>query len=316
MRIVFAAPENAWGGFLGVIRNKLPQHEFIATGRFGVDSLAAADVLIPTMCPVTRSLLAGADRLKLVQQCGSGLEGVDIQAASDLGIAVANVPTEISGNADSVAEVGIYLMIGLARNVRGMARSLMERKMGEPKGMAVKGRTAGLIGLGGIGRALIRRLKGFDMQVMGIRRHRPQAALQELGLDWAGGPDALPVLLQRADFVFVCLPMTPANRHLIDAEALAHMQPHAFLINLARGGLVDREALLKALEGDGIAGAGLDVFWEEPPDPGDPIFHCNVLATPHIAGSTDLSMEGIAHAVANNIQRVENGRKPLYCATP
>jgi len=134
LNILFVAPENAWGGFLGIIRNRLPQQRFTATGRFEVENLAGIDVLIPTMCPVTRQTLSQADRLKLTQQCGAGLEGVDIAAAVEKGIFVANVPTDISGNAASVAELGIYHMIGLCRDVHGMAKSLKARKMGQPQG--------------------------------------------------------------------------------------------------------------------------------------------------------------------------------------
>jgi len=136
MNIVFAASENAWGGFFGLIRSELPQHNFEATGGFGVDSLRGFDVLIPTMCPVTEDLLGKNDRLRLIQQCGAGLELVDLQAARKRNIWVANVPTNISGNADSVAELGIYMMIGLSRDFRGMARSLRDKKMGEPRGKA------------------------------------------------------------------------------------------------------------------------------------------------------------------------------------
>ena len=108
MKILFAAPENAWGGFLNLIQSAVPEHEFKATGGFHIDTLAGYDVLIPTMTTVTRETLKSCDRLKLIQQCGSGLELVDIDAAVAQGIRVANVPTDISGNADSVAEVGIY----------------------------------------------------------------------------------------------------------------------------------------------------------------------------------------------------------------
>lgn len=312
MKILFAAPENAWGGFLGMIRSQLPEHDFVASGRFGVDSLEGFDVLIPTMCRITRDVLEGADQLKLIQQCGAGLEGVDIKAARDRGVRVANVPTDISGNADSVAEVGIYLMIGLSRDVRGMAGSLGNRKMGEPRGMALYGRTVGLVGLGGIGRALAKRLKAFDVHLIGIKRHEPDKAMKELGLEWAGGRDDLRQLLERSDFVVLCLPLTPETTHLIDNEAFSHMKQGAFLINLSRGGLVDRDALEAALASGRIAGAGLDVFWKEPPDPDDPVFSYNVLATPHIAGSTDISIQGISKVVAENIRRVEKDQKPLY----
>jgi phosphoglycerate dehydrogenase-like enzyme len=264
------------------------------------------------MCSVTRQMLMESDRLKLIQQCGAGLEGVDLEAARDLGIRVANVPTDISGNADSVAELGIYLMIGLSRDVRGMARSMAARRMGEPQGRALEGRVVGLVGLGGIGGALVRRLRAFDVRLIGVKRHHPEQAQRDLGLEWAGGPDDLEELLGRSDFVILCLPLTTETEGLMNTATLSAMKPNAFLINLSRGGLVDRDALQEALAKGTIAGAGLDVYWEEPPDPDDPIFDHNVLATPHIAASTDVSMQGIVKVVAENILRVAQGQEPLY----
>jgi len=312
MRILFTAPENAWGGFYSLIRKELPGHTFEASGRFGADTLKGYDVLIPTMCRVTGDLLAESDRLRLIQQCGAGLEGVDIEAASRKDIWVANVPTDISGNADSVAELGIYLMIGLARDVRAMDRNLRERKMGEPRGRTLKGQTVGLVGLGGIGRALVRRLKAFDVRLIGIKRHDPETAGRELGLDWVGGPGDLEMLLSRSDYVVLCLPLTEESRFLMNRETFKRMKREAFIINLSRGGIIDRSALEEALASGQIAGAGLDVFWEEPPDPDDPVFRYNVVATPHIAGSTDLSIHGIVKVVAENIRRLEKNERPLH----
>jgi phosphoglycerate dehydrogenase-like enzyme len=281
-----------------------------------VESLRGYDVLIPTVCRVTRALLGTADRLRLVQQCGAGIEGVDLTAAREMNIPVANVPTGLSGNADSVAELGVYLMLGLSRDVRAMARSLAARRMGEPQGKGLAGRTAGIVGLGGIGASLARRLKAFDMKVIGIRRHDPAAAREELGLDWSGGPGDLPYLLGNSDYVVLCLPLSERTRNLMNRETFGAMKLGSYLINLSRGGLVDRAALEEALASGKIAGAGLDVFWEEPPDPADPVFACNVIATPHIAGSTDNSMRGIVKAVAENIERVEGNREPLYLKYP
>lgn len=312
MKILFAAPENAWGGFFHKIRKELPEHNFKAVGRFGVDSLRGVQVLIPTMTSITREMLAEADDLRLIQQCGVGLEGVDLEAARDLKIRVANVPSDKSGNADSVAELGIYLMIGLARDFRGMAKSLADRKMGQPQGRALQGLTVGLVGLGGIGRALIRRLKPFGVRLIGIKREDPQKAKKELGLDWAGGPEDLGELLQKSDFVVLCLPVTRDTKQIVNRNTFALMKSGAYLINLSRGGLVDRYALEEALTSGQIAGAGLDVFWEEPPDPEDPIFQYNVLATPHIGGSTNVSLKGIVKAVTENIRRVARNQKPLY----
>jgi phosphoglycerate dehydrogenase-like enzyme len=312
MKILFAAPENAWGGFLDKIRNELPEHDFKATGHFGLDTLKGVQILIPTMASITRELLAEADDLRLIQQCGVGLEGIDLEAARDLNIPVANVPSDISGNADSVAELGIYLMIGLARDFRGMARSLARRKMGEPQGRALQGLTVGLVGLGGLGRALIQRLKSFDVHLIGIKRTDPQKVKEELELEWAGKADDLGELLGRADFVILCLPVTRETRQMMNRTTLTLMKSGSYLVNLSRGGLVDRDALEKALSSGRIAGAGLDVFWEEPPDPEDPIFRYNVLATPHIGGSTGVSIMGIVAAVAENIRRVAKTQAPLY----
>ncbi len=311
MDILFAAKETAWGGFLDLVSKELPDQRFRATGAFQAESLEGYDVLIPTMTRITRELLETGDRLKLVQQCGAGLEGVDLDAARDLGIDVANVPTGTSGNADSVAEIGLYLMIGLARNARAMAESLAARKMGEPRGMALTGRTVGLVGLGGIGQALIHRLRPFGVRLIGLKQRDPEAAREALGLDWVGGPGDLGELLGRSDFVVLCLPVNASTQGLMNRETFALMKPGAFLINLSRGGLVDRGALQEALAGGRLAGAGLDVFWEEPPDPGDPVFSQNVLATPHVAGSTDVSMAGIVAAVAENLRRIEAGEAPL-----
>ncbi|GLI32965.1 2-hydroxyacid dehydrogenase [Desulforhabdus amnigena] len=316
MRILFAAHENAWGGLLNHLRSELPQHEFEAAGKFEIESLKGFDILIPTMCRITQDELADSDRLKLIQQCGSGLEGIDIEAASERNIRVANVPADISGNADSVAELGIYMMIGLSRDFRAMAQSFKDRKSGEPMGRALMGRTVGLVGLGGIGRALARRLKGFDVRLIGIKRNHLEETQKELGLKWVGKPEDLPELLEKSDYVMLCLPLTPESMHLMNRKSFQHMKPDAFLINLSRGGLVDRDALEEVLATGKIAGAGLDVFWEEPPDPNDPIFKYNVMATPHIAGSTDISLRGILKVVVENIHRVENGEMPLHCKNP
>ncbi|NTW35919.1 MAG: lactate dehydrogenase [Syntrophobacteraceae bacterium] len=314
MRVLFAAPENAWGGFLPGIRSEMPDVQFEASGRFEVDTLAGYDILIPTMTRITGELLKGADRLKLIQQCGAGLEGVDVQAARERGIRVANVPTDISGNADSVAELAIYLMVGLSRDFRGMSRSLEAGKMGEPRGRALSGKTVGIVGIGGIGRALIRRLRGFDVRMIGIKRRKSELSAEELGLEWIGAPEDLHELLGRSDYVVLSLPLTPDTFHTMNPQTLRLMKPDAYLINLARGGLVDHDALEQALASGTIAGAGLDVFWDEPPDPRDPIFRHNVLATPHVAGSTDISIRGIVKVVAENIRRLEQNLELRYMA--
>ncbi len=312
MKILFAAPEDAWGGLLIMMKNALPEHEIISTGYFGFDTLKGVDVLIPTMSVVSKAHLLEADRLRLIQQCGAGVEGVDIVAAKSMNIRVANVPTDISGNADSVAELGIYLMIGLSRNVRQVMASFATGQIGTPRGRALSGKTVGIVGLGGIGCSLANRLKPFGVRLIGIKRRDPQRAREELGLEWAGTPAELEELLHRSDYVVLCLPLTEETRKMMNRRTFQAMKRDAFLINLSRGGLVDRDALEEVLASGAIAGAGLDVFWQEPVDPHDPIFTYNVLATPHIGGATDIAIQGIVREVVNNIKRLEVGQEPLY----
>ncbi len=312
MKICFAAPDKAWGGALGLLRAALPEHEFVALGSYVLESLRGYDVVIPTMSRITEPLLATADRLRLIQQVGSGLEGVDIVAARKRGIRVANVPTDSCANADSVAELGIYMMIGLARNFRGMAESFANRSIGQPLGTTLMGKTVGIVGLGGIGKALAKRLRAFDVRLIGVKRDNPGRAATDLGLDWAGGSQDLERLLGLSDFVVLCLPLSTESRNLMNEKTFASMRKGSFLINLSRGGIVDRAALEKALATGQIAGAGLDVYWEEPVDPKDPIFRYNIFTTPHIGGSTDVSITGIVQVVADNIRRVEKNEEPLY----
>jgi len=316
MDILFSAPENAWAGFLGKLQKEVTEHRFVHTGFFGADSLAGFDVLIPTMTRIPKELIETADRLKLIQQCGVGVENIDIDAATRNGISVANVPGDVSGNADSVAELGIFLMVGLSRNFAEWPESFQNGSMGKPQGSSLVGATVGLVGLGAIGASLARRLKPFGVELIGIKRTGHESVKKELGLSWVGGPDELPELLRRSDYVVLCLPATDETRRMINENTLAMMKPTAYLINLSRGGLVDRDSLEEALEEGIIAGAGLDVFWEEPPDFEDPIFALNVLATPHIAGSTDLTMQGIVSGVAENIRRLDRGERPLYLVNP
>jgi phosphoglycerate dehydrogenase-like enzyme len=313
MNILFAAPENAWGGFFASIQSINPEHHFVANGKFQIESLAGFDVVLPTMSPITAKILETADQLKLIQQVGAGLEGVDINAATRAGIHVANVPSNNSGNAVSVAEVGIYLMIGLARDAREMHRTLQDGRIGSPLGLALAGKRAGIIGLGGIGEALTPPLQALGMDVIGVKKGNPQETQHRLGLSWCGTMTELPYLLGSSDFVILALPDNSQTHHLMNLQNLKLMKPESFLINLGRGGLIPHADLLQALRQNLIAGAGLDVFWNEPPNPKDEIFKYNVLATPHIAGATDLSLAGIRQAVCENLRRLADHQPILNC---
>ena len=255
------------------------------------EQVADAVALIPSMARISASVIAAAPRLKAIVQFGAGLDGVDRVAAESRGVAVRNVP---GANAQSVAELGLFLMLALARRQPLHAATRAARLVGDPPGSELAGKTLGIVGLGATGRALARVAKAFGMDVLATRR----TPSEEPDVSWVGGPQDLDALLARADFVSLHVPSTPETHGLIDATRLARMKPTAFLVNLGRGELVDKAALLDALRSKRIAGAGLDVYWEEPPDPDDELFRLDtVVATPHIGGTTFESMARIAERV-------------------
>jgi len=301
-----------------LLQRELPEDEVLecAPERLA-EVVGAADVLIPTITPLREELLAGS-RVRLIQQFGAGLDAVDIEAATRQGIPVANVPAAGTGNAESVAEIAVLLMLSLARRFPETQQSIRDKRVATPTGRALKGRTAVIVGYGGIGRETARRLAGFEMRVLAVSRSGPKHTPEE---------DAIPVAhhyaeaglheaLREADFVILAPPLNDDTRGLMGAAEFACLKPSAYVVNVARGGVIDYDALLAALREERVAGAGLDVFWQEPIDPQDPIFGYNVIGTPHIGGATDLSLRGIARRVAENVERIRRGELPVNCANP
>ncbi len=269
----------------------------------------AGEVLIPTMSRVDGALMDRIAGLRLVQQWGTGLEGVDVAAASARGIAVANVPTPGTGNAESVAEWCVMAALALSRRLAESERIIRSGTgWGVPMGRALLGRTAGILGLGGIGIALAERLGPFGMRLVAVKRRPDPELARRLGLAWLGGMDRIPALLAESDVLFLCVPATEATRELVDDRALSALPPGALLVNPARGALVDEAALLRALDDGRLAGAALDVFRVEPLGTPSPLLaHARVLATPHVAGVTDVSYRGIARRLAANARRAPAG---------
>jgi phosphoglycerate dehydrogenase-like enzyme len=310
MRIYFCREGLTY--IMNVLQGELPDDQVVACAPEKVAEAALdADVMIPTVSRIGEDALR-SPRLKLVQQYGAGLDSVDIPAASRHGVYVANVPSAGTGNAESVAELALLFMLALARQYPRSQEALQQRKLGTPLGMALKGKTAAIIGFGGIGQELARRLSGFAMKILAVSRRGPKDG--DLPVDFHGSQDSLHDVLRQADFVIAAPPLNDETRGLIGQAELTCLKPTAFVINVARGPVIDYDALLTALKEGRIAGAGLDVFWYEPFDPNDQIFSYNVIATPHVGGATDLSLHGIAKRVADNINRVRRGEAPLNCA--
>jgi len=275
-----------------------------------MSSLEDVDVVIPYVTPIDAAAIATGS-FGLVQQFGVGLETIDVEAATLAGVWVARVPSRGVGNAESVAEQAVLLMLALSRRWPAGAH-VGTTPMGEPSGLALHGKTACIIGLGDLGSALAVRLRSFGMRLIAVRRRPDELGAPELGVERVYGPDELNDAVARADYVALCVNYDAASHHLISERALAAFKPGSYLINVARGGLVDHDALARALAAGRLAGAGLDVFWREPPDASNPLFAHNVIATPHVAGVTDVSYEGIAHVVADNIERYRRGEAPLH----
>lgn len=270
------------------------------------DRGVTAEILIPAMTRIDGPMMDRVRGLRLIQQWGAGLEGVDLEAATARGIAVANVPSAETGNAESVAEWCVMAAIAACRQLPVLQRTIREGSgWGTPLGRALLGRSAGIVGLGGIGQALAKRLRPFGARLLGVKRSPDPALAQALGLDWLGGPDALPQMLRESDILFLCLPLTDGTRTVIDRSKLAQLPAGAVVVNAGRGGLLDHEALLEAVERGHVAGAALDVFPEEPLDPASPLLkRPEIIATPHIGGVTDVAYQGIAERVAENVRNL------------
>ena len=312
MRIYFCRQGLTYVG--RILQQELPEDDILDCPPDAVAEAAQnADVLIPTVSPIGSDALR-SPQLKLVQQYGAGLDSVDIPAATAAGIYVANVPTAGTGNAESVAELALFFMLGLARKYRQTQESIQNRVLGSPMGQALKGKAVAIIGYGGIGRALARRLAGFEMHILAVSRRGPTPDKPDNGIPLTHvAQDEFHAVLRAADFVITAPPLNDETRGLMGQAEFACMKPEAFVINVARGPVLDYAALLAALREGRIAGAGLDVFWSEPFDPNDEIFQYNVLATPHIGGATDVSLQGIAKRVAENVNRLRRGEMPLNC---
>ena len=301
-------------GARGVLAPLLPDHdiEIVPADRLH-QAVRTADVLIPMMTRIDAALVATTSA-RLIQQWGAGLEGVDVDAASARGIYVANVPSDLTPNAESTAEHALLLMLGTARRLRTCARMFDEGTWGAPVGDALFGRRALVVGFGRIGKALARRLVAMGMRVDALRRSPDPGEAERHGLERLGTPADLARFASEADFVVCTASATAESRAMLNGRVFRSMKRTALVINVSRGTIVDETDLVAALRDGTIAGAGLDVFAAEPLGAGHPLLAMEqVLATPHIAGVTAQSYQGIGRGVAENVRRVQAGEAPTHC---
>ncbi|KAH7433108.1 hypothetical protein KP509_07G055200 [Ceratopteris richardii] len=252
-------------------------------------------------------LIARAKKLKLFMQFGVGIEGIDIAAATKAGMKVAKIPGDTSGNALSCAEHAIYLMLALLRDQREMYNCLQQEQIGVPIGQTLYGKTVLILGYGNIGKELAARLKPFGVNILAIKRswgsHDASDLVHEKGVN-----DQLLDFTRRADIIVTCCSLTPETVGIINAEVLGALKKGGYVVNIARGGLIDYKAVKTALEAKHLGGLGLDVAWFEPFDPTDPILkYPNVIMTPHVAGVTELSYRNMAKTVADVALQIQAG---------
>ena len=275
-----------------------------------LDHLDGVDVLCPIMAPVDEVVLR-AGRFGLVQQFGVGVDNVDVAAATDRGGWVARLPADLTGNADSVAELAVLDVLALIRRLDETRAAFRAGQWSRPVTDSLLDASVLIVGLGAVGTAVARRLAGFGVTVLGVRAHPDRGAPP--GVAEVAGPDRMTELLGRADVVVCCAMYDGRQGRLFDAAAFDAMKPGAYFVNVARGGLVDEEALLAALDSGPVAGAGLDVFAGEPADPGGPLVnHPRVIATPHVGGLTRTALRRGLGLFAENLQRWADGQPPRW----
>ena len=246
---------------------------------------------------VSAALLEAHPRLRVLSRRGVGYDQIDVAAAKALGRVVT---IAAGGNGPSVADHALAMMLALGKNLVRLTGQMRHGDWRFPVGRELHEQTVGIVGLGRVGRLVARRLRGFDATVLATDIVRDDAAAATLGVRYVN----LPTLLRESDVVTLHAPLTPLTRHMIGVEALAAMKPGAFLVNTARGGLVDEAALLEALRSGRLGGAGLDVF-EAEHDPAHDASTAalvalpNVVATPHSAAAT---REGLARSNAITVR--------------
>jgi phosphoglycerate dehydrogenase-like enzyme len=260
----------------------------------------------------TREMMDVAGTVKLWQILGTGFDHFDLAYCKRKKIPVANCPGQFS--AVGLAEMALMFLLMLSRRWQFTQANLQRGIQGEPMGHELHGRSLGLIGFGASAREFARRVQLLGMRVMAIDiRNVSVEEQKEFGLDFVGGPKDLDRVVSESDYLSLHLHLNAETRHIMDARRIGLMKPGASVINVARGALIDEEALYHALKNGRLGGAGLDVFTHEPMDPNLPILKLpQVIATPHIAGATDGTSRRRATCAAENVDRIAAGLEPLY----
>lgn len=266
--------------------------------------LKGVEGLIAGLDEITRDVIAGAGDLQVIARYGVGVDNVDLEAAREHGVAVTNTP---GANAGSVADLTVALILALLRNLVTAVNATRAGEWPRLGGTGLEGKTVGLVGFGEIGQAVARRLTGFGCRVAAYDVAPRQEAAARLGVDLL----PLEEVLAQSDLLSLHCSLVDATCGMVDADFLGWMKDGAWLINTARGELIDEDALLEALECGKLQGAALDVFAEQPLPPDHPLLdHERVLVTPHMGAHTDLAKNEMGWGAVRNCLAVLKGEQP------
>jgi len=276
----------------------------------GPELAAQYDALYVNIARVPAAAVERADcRLRVVARHGVGYDSVDVAAMTRAGVLVTNTPTSMPRPVATTALTFVLALAGRLFLKDRLTRSGRWHERMDNMGLGLSGRTLGVVGAGGIGKELLRMARVFDLKLLATD---PVANDVELGYIGARKVD-LDTLMRESDFVVICCLLNEHTRHLIGAEALAKMKPTSYLINVARGPIVDEKALIEVLQKRCIAGAALDVFEQEPVDPKNPLLTMdNVIVTPHSLCWTDECFHNMASTGLRSIVDALNGRIPEF----
>jgi D-3-phosphoglycerate dehydrogenase len=274
-----------------------------------IDIAISADALMVSIQDVPRAMIERMQKCRIVSRVGTGLDAIDIDAATEKGIWVTNVPDY---SVEEVSTHAIALLLARARRIPELVQSTQRKswdKLFIRPLYRIKDQTLGLLGFGRIGQATARKARGLGMRVIAFDPQFDATVGKALGVEQVD----FDTILSESDYISLHTPLTDTTQHIINATTLAQMKPSAFLINVARGALIDDDALLHALDTGIIAGAALDVFAVEPPDPEHPLLtHPKTMITPHIAWYSEAANQDVRVRAADEVVRVLSGGKPRF----
>lgn len=268
--------------------------------------LADCQGMIAGLDEIDRAALEAAPELQVVARYGVGYNNVDLEAASERGIVVTNTP---GANAAAVAELTVALILNLMRPILPAAQQTRAGEWPRFKGYSLEGKTVGILGCGAIGKQTIRRLAGFGCRVMAMDIYPDEKFAAELGFQFHLLEDILPA----ADLISLHLPGNPATQGIVNRDFLDSMKTGAWLVNTARGDLIDDQALLEALRSGKLRGAALDVYSQEPPSRDNPLLALEqVIPTPHMGAHADSATNAMGRMALDECLAVLSGKQPKY----